>query len=208
MGPLIPNGILSPEWNFVFAFIIGIAFGFILEQAGFSSSRKLAGIFFGYDFVVLRVFFTAAITTMAGLILLNYFGWIDLSLIFINPLYLWPAIIGGAIMGVGFIIGGYCPGTSATGASIGKIDAWYFILGLFIGIFLFAESYPLWEKLHLGGFDPEYLKSGSRMRMIYESLGISKGLFAFILIVVSLLAFFFTAKIEKNVLSKKSTSDE
>ena len=49
MGPLITQGIISPEWNPIIAFIIGIAFGFALEQGGFSSSRKLAGVFYGYD---------------------------------------------------------------------------------------------------------------------------------------------------------------
>ncbi len=49
------NGII------IIAILIGIAFGFILEASGFSSSRKLAGVFYGYDFAVLKVFFTAAV---------------------------------------------------------------------------------------------------------------------------------------------------
>jgi len=209
MGPLIPQGIISQEWNFVFAFFIGIAFGFILERAGFSSSRKLAGVFYGYDFVVLRVFFTAAITAMSGLFILNYFGKIDLSAIFVNPFYLWSTVIGGAIMGVGFIIGGFCPGTSAAGASIGKIDAWYFIIGMFLGIFIFAELYPIiFESLHLGKFDPEAIQNSSRIRMVYEDLGISRGLFAFILIAVALSAFYITAIIEKRVTSKTAETNE
>ena len=49
----------------------------MLEQAGFSSSRRLAGVFYGYDFTVLRVFFTAAVTAMSGVLLLGYFGLLD-----------------------------------------------------------------------------------------------------------------------------------
>ena len=45
MGPLIPQEVISEGWNFFIAFAVGIGFGFILEQAGFSSSRKLAGVF-------------------------------------------------------------------------------------------------------------------------------------------------------------------
>ncbi|TNF40300.1 MAG: sulfurtransferase, partial [Bacteroidetes bacterium] len=66
MGPL---SIMSefPEWvNLLIGFIIGIGFGFALEQAGFSSSRKLAGMFYGYDTTVLKVFFTAAIVALVG----------------------------------------------------------------------------------------------------------------------------------------------
>jgi len=67
MGPLAPYEIISENTNFLLAFFIGIAFGWVLESSGFSSSRKLAGMFYGYDTVVLKVFFTGAITAMLGL---------------------------------------------------------------------------------------------------------------------------------------------
>ena len=73
MAPLIPIFEISQELNFLIAFIIGLGFGFALEQAGFSSSRKLAGMFYGYDTTVLKVFFTAAIVAMLGLAFFNYF---------------------------------------------------------------------------------------------------------------------------------------
>src|SRR5512141_2187547 len=128
MGPFVPE-LISDQLNLVVALFLGIGFGFVLEQAGFSSSRKLAGVFYGYDFTVLRVFFTAAVTAMAGTIVLGSMGLLDMEMIYINPTYLQAAIVGGAIMGVGFIIGGYCPGTSIAGAAIGKIDAMVFVAG-------------------------------------------------------------------------------
>lgn len=152
MGPLISNGIISQNTNFFIAFLIGIAFGFILEASGFSSSRKLAGVFYGYDTVVLKVFFTAALTGMLGLLFLSLFNWIDLDLVYINPTYLYSTIVGGMIMGAGFIMGGYCPGTSFCAASIGKIDGMFFIGGMFLGIFIFAEGYPLWEGFYKAKF--------------------------------------------------------
>ncbi|MCF7801658.1 MAG: YeeE/YedE family protein, partial [Candidatus Marinimicrobia bacterium] len=139
MGPLVPNEVIAGNWNFLIAFVIGIGFGFILEQAGFSSSRKLAGMFYGYDTVVLKVFFTGAITAMLGLLFFSLFGWVDLNLVYVNPTYLWSAIIGGVIMGLGFIAGGFCPGTSICAAAIGKIDAMIFIAGIFLGVFIFGE---------------------------------------------------------------------
>ena len=126
MGPLVPD-IIGNELNLVVALLIGIAFGFILEQAGFSTSRKLVGLFYGYDFTVLRVFFTAGITAMIGVIAFGHFGILDLNLIYINPTYIWSAITGGLIMGLGFVIGGFCPGTSVCAAATGKIDAMIFI---------------------------------------------------------------------------------
>lgn len=56
MGPLVINDIISQDTNLLMAFFIGIGFGFVLESSGFSSSRKLAGVFYGYDTLVLKVF--------------------------------------------------------------------------------------------------------------------------------------------------------
>jgi rhodanese-related sulfurtransferase len=190
MGPFVPD-IITDEMNLVVALVIGIGFGFVLEQAGFSSSRRLAGLFYGYDFTVLRVFFTAGVTAMSGVLLLGYFGLLDTEMIYVNPLYLWPAILGGIIMGFGFILGGYCPGTSVCAAAIGKVDGMIFVLGGVTGAFLFAEAYPLFETFYNGSFlGPE---------KIYSSLGISQGVFALGLIVAAVGAFTLTTLIEKKV---------
>ena len=141
MGPLIPNGVLTAEWNIIIAVLIGLAFGFILEASGFSSSRKLAGVFYGYDFAVLKVFFTAALVSVIGMYYMNYLGWIDMSMLYIHPTYLWGAIVGGAIMGIGFVAGGFCPGTSLCAVAIGKLDAWIYVLGILIGVFRRLSGY-------------------------------------------------------------------
>jgi hypothetical protein len=190
MGPLAVNEIISENTNLFLAFIVGIGFGFVLEQSGFSSSRKLAGVFYGYDTVVLKVFFTAAITAMLGLLFFSLFGWVDLNMVYVNPTYLSSAIFGGVIMGAGFIIGGYCPGTSFCGASIGKIDALVFIAGLFIGVALFGGGYPIWEKL--------YWANDMGSPKVSESLGLSDGVFALILILVALGMFWVAEWAEKK----------
>jgi hypothetical protein len=109
-------------------------------------------MFYGYDTTVLKVFFTAAIVGAIGLLFMSLFHWIDLSYIYINPTYLWSTLGGGVIMGAGFILGGYCPGTSFCAASIGKLDALAFIGGMFIGILVFTEGYPLWEEFYNARF--------------------------------------------------------
>ncbi len=155
MAPLIPIYEISQELNFLIAFIIGLGFGFALEQAGFSSSRKLAGMFYGYDTTVLKVFFTTAIVAMLGLAFFNYFEMIDMSIVFVNEYYIDSAIVGGVVMGLGFIVGGFCPGTSVCAAAIGKIDAVAFLGGSLIGIFVFGETYAMWKDIYtrnyLGG---------------------------------------------------------
>jgi rhodanese-related sulfurtransferase len=193
LGPLVPD-IIGNELNFIVAIFLGVAFGFILEQAGFSTSRKLVGLFYGYDFTVLRVFFTGGVTAMLGVIMLGHFGLLDLSLIYINPTFLWSALAGGLIMGLGFVIGGFCPGTSLAAAAIGRIDAMIFVGGSFIGVLIFAEGYPLFEDFYKSGY-------WGNVR-IFETFNMSQALFAFILTLVAVGAFWFTAIIENKVNGK------
>lgn len=181
MAPFIVYEIISENMNFLMAFIIGIGFGFVLEQSGFSSSRKLAGMFYGYDTTVLKVFFTAAIVGMLGLLFSSLFGWVNLEYVFVNPTFLWSAIVGGVIMGAGFIMGGFCPGTSFCAAAIGKIDAFVFIGGMLLGAFIFTEGYPLWERL----YHAEYLGYPT----MSELLGIAPGVLTFLIILAALAMF-------------------
>ncbi len=190
MGPLTVYNIITENTNLMLAFFIGIAFGAVLESSGFSSSRKLAGMFYGYDTTVLKVFFTAAITAMLGTLFFGLFGWLDLSVIFVNPTYLWSTILGGVIMGTGFIIGGFCPGTAFCGAAIGKLDAMAFIGGLFIGVLLFMEAYPLFEQVYTSAF------MGSPF--VFDSLGMSRGAFALLLILAAFVMFWLGEWAEKK----------
>jgi hypothetical protein len=195
MGPLVPE-VIGNELNFVVALFVGIAFGFILEQAGFSTSKKLVGLFYGYDFTVLRVFFTAGVTAMLGVVAFNHFGLIDISLVYVNPTFLWSALVGGLIMGLGFVVGGYCPGTSVCAAAIGKIDAMIFVTGSFIGVFIFAEGYPLFEGL--------YKSANWGSPRIFETLGMSQSLFAFLLTAIAVGSFWVVTLIENKVNGKSN----
>jgi len=190
MGPIIPIYEISQELNFLIAFIIGIGFGFALEQAGFSSSRKLAGMFYGYDTTVLKVFFTAAIVAMLGLVFLNYFEMIDMGIIYVNEYYINSAIIGGVIMGVGFIVGGFCPGTSVCAMAIGKIDAIAYLGGSLIGIFLFGETYSWWKEV--------YVKNYLGDIKLSTALNIPDGVLILLIIVAAVVMFWAGEWVEKK----------
>lgn len=190
MGPL--SSLISvPEWlDLLIALLIGIGFGFSLEQAGFSSSRKLAGMFYGYDTTVIKVFFTAAIVALIGSQLLSYFGLLNLKMVFVNEFYVNASIVGGVIMGAGFIMGGFCPGTGLCALSIGKIDAMVFFAGGLTGAFLFAETYPYIQNLANGTYKGP-LK-------INEVFGISPGMFIFLLICAAVVMFWLAEIAERR----------
>lgn len=190
MGP-ISSLIAMPEWlDLLIGLLIGVGFGFALEQAGFSSSRKLAGMFYGYDTTVIKVFFTAAIVALVGSQLLSFFGLLNLNQVFVNEFYVTASIVGGVIMGAGFIMGGFCPGTGLSAMSIGKIDAIVFFAGGLTGAFLFAETYPLIEKLANSGYKGPV--------KVNESLGMSTGVFTLLLIVAAAAMFWIAEAAEKK----------
>lgn len=189
-----------PEWlNLLAAFVIGTGFGFALEQGGFSSSRKLAGMFYGYDTTVLKVFFTAAIVALIGSQFLGYFGLLNLNQVYVNEFYVTASIVGGIIMGGGFIMGGFCPGTGLCALSIGKIDAMMYIFGGLAGAFLFAETWPLIEKVAMTNYRGPV--------KINEVLGISAGLFTLILVSAAGVMFWLAELAEKKFARPDITSE-
>jgi len=138
-APLIPNGVLSPALDMPMALLIGIGFGFFLERAGFGSARKLVAQFYLTDLAVFKVMFTAIVTAMVGVLILGRIGFMDLEQLPLVGTYIVPEIIGGLVLGIGFVIGGYCPGTSAVAIATGKIDAMVFGGGILFGMFVFGE---------------------------------------------------------------------
>jgi len=199
MGPL-SSYFVFPEWlNMLTAFLIGTGFGFALEQGGFSSSRKLAGMFYGYDATVLKVFFTAAIVALIGSQLMSYLGLLNLNQVYVNEFYVTASIVGGIIMGAGFIMGGFCPGTGLCAMSIGKVDAIVFVAGGLAGAFLFAETYPYIQEMANAGY-----KGPVR---INESLGLSPGMFALLMICAAAGMFWIAEIAEKRFARPEITSE-
>jgi len=141
MFPLSSTMELTQATTLGLALVIGLGFGFFLEKAGFGSTRKLAAVFYFYDMAVVKVMFTAIVTAMIGIFLFSSAGALDLAELYIEPSNYPAAIIGGIVFGVGFIVGGYCPGTSLTAAATGKIDGWVFIAGIFIASYAYAELF-------------------------------------------------------------------
>jgi uncharacterized protein len=150
-APLFKYGLFGDEASLLVAFLIGIGFGFALERAGFGSARKLVSQFYLDDMAVFKVMFTAVVTAMVGLTYLAWFGWLDLSLVYLVPTY-WPAqVAGGILVGIGFVVSGYCPGTSIVATATGKLDGLFVVLGFAAGTFGFALAFPALKGLYLAG---------------------------------------------------------
>ncbi|MCB1600974.1 MAG: YeeE/YedE thiosulfate transporter family protein [Lysobacterales bacterium] len=185
----------SNPWTYIVFGAIGYAFGFTLEMAGFGDSRKLAGQFYFRELTVFKVMFTAIAVAMVLIWGAVGLGWLDFSQVWVNPTYLGSGIVGGLIMGVGFIIGGFCPTTSLASASTGKIDGMFFMLGGFVGAFLFAETQ--------GYYDHWYNNAGYYGRLTLDQVfGIPAPVIVLIVVCAALFFFWGSERVERAVAGK------
>lgn len=132
-GPLSVVLKFSHPVEMMISVVVGMGFGFALERGGFGRADNLVAVFYGRDFRVLRVMFSAIVTAMIGLYFLDVAGILPLSSIGIMETFLGAQIAGGLLLGAGFVVGGYCPGTSIVAGVSGKIDALLFMGGIVLG---------------------------------------------------------------------------
>ena len=180
-GTLFSLDLLNTPVGFLVAGLIGLLFGFFLEQAGFGSSRKLTGIFYFKDMAVLKVMFTAIVVALVGYRYLTALGWLQPADVYIMPTYWGAAIVGGLIFGVGFVMGGWCPGTAIVGLASAKLDALVFLVGAVLGGILFNEIYGVVEPLYNG------LCAGAVT--LSDTLGVSMNVLTLALCVIAVLLF-------------------
>lgn len=134
----LPLGYTGP----VSGIILGLVFGFALENAGFGSSCKLTSQLRFKDWAVFKVMFTAIIVSSGGLYLLQALGMVNVvNDLFVPSVMLWGSTLGGVLIGVGMAVGGYCPGTSVVALCSGKLDGLLFLLGIGVGTLGFNSAY-------------------------------------------------------------------
>ena len=199
-APFFKFGLFGDEVSLIVACAIGIGFGFFLEQAGFGSAKKLTDQFYFKDMAVFRVMFTAIVTAMLGLFYLAAAGWVDLSLVYIQPTYLWPQIVGGLLLGVGFVVGGYCPGTSVVAMATGKVDALVNIAGIFAGIFIIGELWP-----SIAGFTEA---SNLGRLTLPEVFHLPMGLIVLLVVLMAVGGFWGAGVLERRFASRPAKEDE
>lgn len=176
------------------ALIIGFFFGLCLERAGFGCSRRLSGIFYFRDMTVLKVMFSAVITTAIGFSLLMGFKLISVENVYILNTFYFVQITGGVLLGIGFVTGGWCPGTSAVGLSSGSIDALLFIIGAVGGSILYNELYPFISGLKTIG--------SCGTHFAYDDLGMSRALFVTLFTFIGVCCFWGVEYLEKKRFNK------
>jgi uncharacterized protein len=181
MAPFYELGRFGDSTGLVIAVLLGIAFGWFLEQGGMGNARKLSGQFYLTDLSVLKLMFSAILTAMLGLFWLSWAGLLDLSRVYVPETFVAPQLVGGLVFGVGFVVGGLCPGTSCVAAATGRRDGFALIAGMLAGVFVFGEAFPV-----IGGFANSTARGAWTLP---QALGLSHGTVVGIIVAAALGAF-------------------
>ncbi|MGQ0800236.1 MAG: YeeE/YedE thiosulfate transporter family protein [Pseudomarimonas sp.] len=179
-APLLAEG-GSLGLSLLAASVVGIGFGFALERAGLGSACKLIGQFYGRDLSVLKVMFSALLVAMLGVFWLGYFGWLDVSAVYVPDTFLWPQAFGAALFGAGLIVAGLCPGTACVSAASGRIDGLFVLFGLLVGM--------LTVGLGLHRYQAFFESSARGAWTLPQLLGLPYGVVVAAVVVVALFAF-------------------
>ena len=191
----------SREIGLIVAVLIGIAFGFVLERAGFGRADKLAAQFYLRDMRVFKVMFTAIVTAMLGLVIASAIGLTnlrDISESIASLTWIWPMLIGGFVLGAGFIISGYCPGTSIVATASGNVDGLFTVGGVVTGTFLYSEL------LQIPAFHQFHNSSPKGAWFLYDLVKVPPQVLAAIITGAAILAFIGAEKVESMVGGKRT----
>jgi cytochrome bd-type quinol oxidase subunit 2 len=177
----------------IVAVLIGIAFGFVLERAGFGRADKLAAQFYLRDLRVFKVMFSAIVTAMLGLVIATGLGLANLREIsesIASFTWIWPMLIGGFVLGVGFIVSGYCPGTSLVATASGNVDGLFTVGGVIAGTFVYSEL------LRIPAFHAFHNSSEKGAWFLYDIVKVPPAVLAAAVTVMAILAFIGAEKVE------------
>jgi len=188
-APLTETGALDSVGELLVAPLIGFGFGWFLERGGLGHAPKLAGQFYLTDLTVFKVMFSALVTAMLGAFWLDQIGLLDLRLVYVPETFVVPQAVGGIVFGVGFLVGGLCPGTSCVAAATGRLDGLGVIGGMLAGIAVFNTMFErvasFYESTALGAVT------------LTDLAGVSRGAGVACVTVMALAGFALAARMER-----------
>lgn len=171
--------------SILLALVIGAAFGAVLDRVGAANPNVIGNMLtlraLGLAKAILLGIGVGSVLLFGGILA----GLVDVGHMSVKTLY--PGVfLGGLILGAGWALAGYCPGTGLVAAGAGRKDALVYILGGLAGAGAYMVTYPMWKssglldgsKLTLGevsgsGYDALLPVSGEGMGLVMGALFIA-----------------------------------
>lgn len=124
----------------ILAVILGVFFGFALQRVGATNPQNIINMLRLSDLHLMKAIFFAIGISSTLLFLLMSIGVIDAGHLSVKSSYI-GVIVGGALLGLGFAVAGYCPGTGLTALADGRKDALFFVGGGLVGALIYTLVY-------------------------------------------------------------------
>ncbi len=122
------------------AVIVGALFGFVLQKAGAVDPHNIIGMLKLRNFHLMKaILFGIGLSNLLLFVGLQL-GFVDANHLSVKSAYVGVAV-GGGILGLGWAMAGFCPGTAVVAAGAGRKDALSFIAGGLLGAFAFTFLY-------------------------------------------------------------------
>ena len=126
--------------NIILAIILGMFFGFALQRVGATNPQNIINMLRLKDLHLMKAILFAIGVSSTLLFLLMNMGIIDSGHLSVKSSY-FGVVIGGLLLGLGFAIAGYCPGTAFSALADGRKDALIFVFGGLLGALLYTLVY-------------------------------------------------------------------
>ena len=130
--------------SLVLAVLIGAAFGAVLERIGAANPSVIGRMLnlsnLNLAKTILLAIGTGSVLMFAGQML----GLVDVGHMSVKTAYA-GVFLGGLLLGTGWAVAGYCPGTGVVAAATGRRDALFFIAGGLLGAAAYMVTYPAWK---------------------------------------------------------------
>ncbi|MBO6949368.1 MAG: YeeE/YedE family protein [Rhodospirillales bacterium] len=124
----------------ILAIVIGAAFGAVLDRVGATNPGYIIRMLNLSNLHLMKTILlaigTGAVLMFGGLLT----GVVDVGHLSVKSAYV-GVFVGGMLLGVGFAVAGFCPGTGLTAAATGRKDAVFFVVGGLLGAGAYMGTY-------------------------------------------------------------------
>ncbi|GAB5436386.1 DUF6691 family protein [Falsiruegeria mediterranea] len=127
------------------ALVIGAAFGAVLDRVGASNPSFIGAML---NLTNLNLAKSILLAIGVGSVLMfggQMLGLVDVGHMSVKAAY-GGVFLGGLLLGAGWALSGFCPGTGVVAAASGRKDALFFIAGGLLGAAAYMVTYPAWKS--------------------------------------------------------------